>query len=79
MNDNARSIIVRRMEHTQKLIDRGKGEWPNPDYVRDSLWDCWNHEVMVLAAILDRIDNRDDDDEIEAMEALRKEHEEGRR
>ena len=48
------SIIHAEIAKYESLIQRGKGTWPQNDYVRDSVWDAWNAKVSVLRSILDK-------------------------
>ena len=47
-------LVVQRKSVVDGLIARGKGEWPNKDYVRDEIWSNWHHESIVLGGILRR-------------------------
>jgi hypothetical protein len=44
--------VRKRLKEVRELIARGKGTWPNPDYVQDHVWDAWNGERHVLRMVL---------------------------
>lgn len=50
--DGLMFAITGRLKRTEEQIARGKGEWPNKDYVRDEAWACLQQEVMTLKSIL---------------------------
>ena len=41
-----------RLRAVQQLIARGKGTWPNSDYIRDATWDGWYGELRALESAL---------------------------
>lgn len=41
-----------RLRVLEEAVARGKGTWPNSDYVRDSRWDGWLAERSSLRFIL---------------------------
>lgn len=44
--------VVGRLVDVRRRIDQGKGTWPNPNYIRDSVWDGWLQEQISLQTIL---------------------------
>jgi hypothetical protein len=52
----ARAHIQAAQESTQRLLDRGKGTWPEPDYVRNETWNYWRGEEAALRQALNIID-----------------------
>ena len=44
--------IIKRRDHYQRLIDEGKGIWPQDNYVRDDTWTAWNAKLSELNSIL---------------------------
>jgi len=46
-----RARIKERLDHYESLISKGKGEWPNNNYVRDSTWDSWHGARCVLNSL----------------------------
>jgi hypothetical protein len=43
-----------RLKEVDDLIARGKGEWPNQNYVRDEIWAGWQAERHCLRMVLQR-------------------------
>jgi hypothetical protein len=44
--------IIERRDQYQRLIDKGKGIWPQDNYVRDDTWTAWNAKLSELNSIL---------------------------
>lgn len=44
--------VRQRLKEMRELIALGKGTWPQPDYIRDSVWDGWLGERHALRAVL---------------------------
>lgn len=48
-------IIKQELQVYDDLIEKGKGTWPNEDYVRDSRWHSWHGSKMALRSVLYKI------------------------
>jgi len=47
-------LIAERDEYAA-LIAKGKGTWPQPDYVRDETWHHWQGALSVLESAVRRL------------------------
>lgn len=46
--------VKTRLKEVNELIARGKGTWPQKDYVRDDTWAGWQAECHCLRMVLQR-------------------------
>jgi hypothetical protein len=46
------SAVVERLRCVEDRLRKGKGTWPNDDYVRDHVWDGWIGQSAVLRGVL---------------------------
>lgn len=44
--------VVKRYRDIESCLDKGKGTWPNVDYVRDQVWDGWNAAIVHLSSCI---------------------------
>lgn len=45
-------MISRRLDEVHALIAKGRGEWPQSDYVRDETWHRWQGEELALRWVM---------------------------
>lgn len=53
--DGPRSLerVVRaQLREVESWLAKGKGTWPEKDYIRDQTWHTWQGEVMALRSAL---------------------------
>lgn len=58
MKNKTYKLVLKERNRLRKLLDKGQGTWPTPDYVRDAIWDGWTHSLYTLQSILDESDNQ---------------------
>lgn len=46
--------VKTRLKEVNSLIGRGKGTWPQKDYVKDETWAGWQAERNCLQMVLQR-------------------------
>lgn len=51
------SILREELEWYENMINHGKGEWPKPGYVRDSIWDGWMGARHALRTAIRKIED----------------------
>jgi hypothetical protein len=56
----ATQIVKKELERVESLLEAGKGEWPNNDYVKDSIWDGWLGQRYALSKILKQLEAAND-------------------
>ena len=60
-NEKLREAVIERLRDVERLIARGKGEWPQDGYVRDSTWDDWIGQRAALRWVLRRAGSNPDE------------------
>lgn len=48
------ALVQKERDSMAEVIARGKGTWPQQDYVRDETWASWQGQLSVLESILRR-------------------------
>ena len=48
--------IRKELEEVQLRLKRGKGTWPQKDYITDDIWAMWRSDEITLKSILHRFD-----------------------
>jgi len=54
LKDDIVGMLEGKIEAWNGLIDKGKGTWPNANYVRDEVWTSWRSERRALEDVLRR-------------------------
>lgn len=52
------ALVVKQRDKYQKMVDKGKGTWPEKDYVRDDVWASWLLTLLVLDGIIQKIQEK---------------------
>ena len=55
--DSIVGFVRSELADVTERIDRGKGEWPTSNYVRDETWALWRGERMALERVLHKIES----------------------
>ncbi len=49
------ALIAKMASEIQAKLDRGKGTWPNDDYIKDEIWHQWQGELFALHVLANAI------------------------
>ena len=55
--DSIVGFIRSELEDVSERLNRGKGEWPTSNYVRDEVWAMWRSEQSTLERVLHHIES----------------------
>ena len=55
--DSIVGFVRSELADVTERIDRGKGDWPTSNYVRDETWALWRGERMALERVLHKIES----------------------
>ena len=55
--DSIVGFVRSELADVTERINRGKGEWPTSNYVRDETWALWRGERMALERVLHKIES----------------------
>lgn len=58
--EHAVSIVREELEWYENMINHGKGKWPKPGYVRDSIWNGWMGARHALRTMLRKLEDATD-------------------
>lgn len=56
--DQKFQAIKRERDELQRLIDRGKGAWPELNYIKDDIWQHWLGQLQGLNLALDILEGK---------------------
>ena len=54
-----KDFLKKRIWDCDSRIAHGQGNWPDPEYVRDAIWEAWHTEKLTLESVLEIIERQE--------------------
>lgn len=56
MIETIKTYLKNRIKDCEDRIEKGQGTWPEPNYIKDSIWQAWFTEKHTLEGVLEIIE-----------------------